>query len=112
MPRSHTAYGHGGIPFDFRSNSRQCRDSDVGSSAPSTRRPVPPTIGTLTDSAKTEVLAFTGFPQAHWHRVWSTNPLERIRKGIKRRSLVVGIFPNEAALIRLVRAVLADIHDE
>jgi len=64
------------------------------------------------DSAKTEVLAFTAFPRAHWQKIWSTNPLERINKVIKRRSRVVGIFPDPAAAIRLVGAVLADMHDE
>ena len=62
--------------------------------------------------AKEEVLAFGTFPRAHWRQIWSTNPLERLNKEIKRRSRVVGIFPNEAAAIRLTGAVVADIHDE
>lgn len=71
-----------------------------------------PKLGPLMDEAKAEVLAFTGFPRAHWRKIWSTNPLERVNKEIKRRSRVVGIFPNSAAVIRLVGAILIDMHDE
>jgi putative transposase len=71
-----------------------------------------PKIGPLMDEAKAEVCAFTNFPRSHWPKVWSTNPLERVNKEIKRRARVVGIFPNEAAVIRLVGAVLHDMHDE
>ena len=62
--------------------------------------------------AKEEVLAFTAFPSEHWRQIWSTNPLERLNKELKRRCRVVGIFPNEASVIRLGGAVLLDVHDE
>ncbi len=71
-----------------------------------------PKVAALMAHAKTEVGAFAAFPRAHWQKIWSTNPLERINKEIKRRSRVVGIFPNQASAIRLVAAILADLHDE
>ena len=71
-----------------------------------------PKTGPLMDGGKSEVLAFAVFPREHWRKIWSTNPLERLNKEIKRRSRVVGIFPNEAAVIRLIGAVLTDTHDE
>jgi putative transposase len=63
-------------------------------------------------SARTDVLAFSAFPQPHWSKIWSNNPLERLNKEIKRRTNVIRIFPDDPAAIRLIGAVLGDQHDE
>ena len=61
-----------------------------------------PTAVPVMEVARDDVLAFLHFPQEHWRKIWSTNPLERLNKEIKRRTNVVGIFPNDAAITRLV----------
>lgn len=71
-----------------------------------------PKVADMLLDAEADLTAFATFPKSHWRRIWSTNPLERVNKEIKRRTKVVGIFPDDAAIIRLVGAVLLDVHDE
>jgi transposase-like protein len=71
-----------------------------------------PEVATMLADAAEDLLAFAAFPQVHWRKIWSTNPLERLNGEIKRRTNVVGIFPNDAAVLRLVTAVIVETHDE
>jgi putative transposase len=71
-----------------------------------------PAVATMLADAKEDLTAFAPFPPTHWAKLWSTNPWERVNKEIKRRTNVVGIFPDDAAVLRLAGAVLIEAHDE
>jgi putative transposase len=71
-----------------------------------------PDVATMLTDAHEDLLAFAPFPLEHWRKVWSTNPLERLHREVKRRCDVVGVFPNDAAIDRLVTAVIVEQHDE
>ncbi|HEU5450078.1 MAG TPA: transposase, partial [Acidimicrobiia bacterium] len=77
-----------------------------------TLEPQFPIVAGMLVDARDDLLAFTVFPIEHWRKIWSTNPLERLHREIKRRTDVVGVFPNDAAIERLVTAVIVEQHDE
>ncbi len=77
-----------------------------------TLEPQFPQVTAMLVDAREDLLAFSAFPFEHWRKIWSTNPLERLHREIKRRTDVVGVFPNDDAIERLVTAVIVEQHDE
>jgi putative transposase len=71
-----------------------------------------PKIETMLHGAADDITAFADLPVPHCKKIWSTNPRERLNKEVKRRTNVVGVFPNPAALLRLAGSVLVEAHDE
>ncbi len=71
-----------------------------------------PKLGALMDGSRDDVLAYMSFPREHWTQIAGTNPLERVNRKVKRRSDVIGICPNDDAIIRLAGALMLETSDE
>jgi putative transposase len=105
------ALAHAGINTAFAQDTHESASTQWRVVADQLREKFPK-LASLMDEAETDVLAFMTFPKAHRVQIHSTNPLERLNAEIKRRTDVVGIFPNEAAITRLAGALLLEQNDE
>ena len=95
----------------FNADSGEQARELVGDALERLRKPLPK-VATLLEEAEDDLLAFYAFPADHWPKLRSTNPLERVNREIGRRTDVVGIFPNDRALIRLAASIVIEQNDE
>ena len=99
-------------PDDLRPARRRHRPRAARAGSSTSSRRASPKRPRCSTRPAPDLLAFTGFPKEHWRQLWSNNSLERLNKEIRRRTDVVGIFPDRASIVRLVGAVLAEQNDE
>ncbi|MGE5560449.1 MAG: IS256 family transposase, partial [Chloroflexota bacterium] len=111
VPKGAQSVVAAGVRMIFMQPDLPSAKAQLNQMAASLERKFPRAAEILRD-AEDEVLAYMAFPNEHWRQIYSTNPLERLNKEIKRRSDVVGIFPNRAAALRLIGAVLLEQDDE
>ena len=111
VPKGHSEMGAATVPTIFAQPDPKSTRDQVRLVADSFRERYPAVADLLIDG-EADVTAYAGFPQPHWKKIWSTNPLERLMREIKRRADVVGIFPDDHSIIRLVGSVLSEQHDE
>jgi putative transposase len=111
VPRANAQMVAAAIRTIFAQPDRRHVRAQLGEVATTLRHQFPDVADRLADAGE-DLIAFAAFPSPHWTKLWSTNPLERVNAEIKRRTNVVGIFPNDASILRLVTAVLVEQHDE
>ena len=95
----------------FSAESGEAARDLAGAALERLRKPLPK-VAALLEEAEEDLLAFSCFPRDHWAKLRSTNPLERVNREIGRRTDVVGIFPNDRALLRLAASVVIEQNDE